>query len=94
MIPGLGSDALIRLLILALHEVPGHSVTLDQASWDAAAARAAESPGSGFMLQAHDGGITARLADHEDRAVMVDRARASGMTIVESPDVVIGFDTP
>lgn len=91
MMEGLTNGTLMRLLILALHKVPDHSVTLDEASWAEAAAYAAANPGSGFMLTNHDGKVVAKLADHEDRVVLVDRARAKGYTIIDSPDVVIGL---
>lgn len=84
---------LMRLLMVALERLPDHRVVLDGPTWAAMVAKAHAQPSRGIIFEQHDGGATTevRLADHEDRAVMLDRMRKSGAMIIETPDMVVGL---
>lgn len=82
----------VRALCLALEALPDHRVVLSAATWEPLREKYGGSGGLLLSEDPADKSVEVRLADHEDRAVLVDRVRANGGIIVEDGETVYGFE--
>lgn len=84
---------LMRCLIAALDQLPDHQVTVTPERWAALADKytAGATVEGGILLEMDGGTISARLADHEDKAVAIDRVRAEGGTVVVGDGYALGM---
>lgn len=84
---------LLRLLMAALDKLPDHRVEVTDATFQAMAAKYAPAgqPEGGLLLRNEDGTLSAALADHEAKAVLIDRAAKRGYMLLESDGMVVGL---
>lgn len=80
---------LLRMLTVALERLPDHTLTLDQATWDAMVEK--YDGDGGLLMREVDDGIVVRLADHEDRAVFMDKVRKAGGALFEHGATTLGI---